>query len=260
MPSDDLALAHHLADIAAETALRLVEGGAFSVRTKADGTPVTDVDEAVEDAVRAELAAQRPGDAMLGEERGQTGESSRRWIIDAVDGTANLAAGSPMWGTLIALEVDGELGVGLLSAPMFGRRWWAETGAGAWRTRNVARWQSTCEGLQVSRCASLGEARAAVLPDSDGVLPPHVISAVGDACSIVEVAGHPALLVAQGDLDVSVHLGGGPWDHAALAVIVTEAGGTFSDLRGERRIDSGSVLFSNGPLHESALALVAAIA
>lgn len=245
--------------MAAETALRLIEGAAFGVRTKQDGTPVTDVDEAVEDAVRAELAARRPGDAMLGEERGLTGESPRRWIVDAIDGTANLVAGSPMWGTLIAVEVDGVLDVGLLSAPMFGRRWWAQRGGGAWRTKNVATWQTMRQPVRVSECSSLSGARAAVLPDSDGVVPQGVTSVVGGACTIVEPAGHPALLVTQGELEFSVHLGGGPWDHAALAVIVTEAGGAFSDLSGGTRIDSGSVLFSNRLVHDEVLELLAAL-
>jgi histidinol-phosphatase len=254
-----LALAHHLADVAAETALRLVDGGSFAVRTKADGTPVTDVDDAVEDAVRAELAAQRPLDAMLGEERGQTGDGARRWIIDAIDGTGNLVAGSPMWATLVALEVDEALVVGVLSAPMFGRRWWAERGSSAWRTKNVAQWQAMSQRVRVSDCSSLENARAAVLPDSDGVVPEHVTHVISEACSVVDVAGHPALLVAQGELEVSVHLGGGPWDHAALAVIVTEAGGAFSDFRGQPRIDAGSVVFTNGALHEAALAVVSTI-
>lgn len=252
-------LAHHLADVAAETALRLVDGGEFSVRTKADGTPVTDVDEAVEDAVRAELSTQRPGDAMLGEERGQSGDDGRRWIIDAIDGTGNLVAGSPMWATLVALEVDGELAVGVVSAPMFGRRWWAERGSGAWRTKNVAQWQPMAEPIHVSDCPSLADARAGVLSDSDGVVPERVTRLVSAACSVVDFAGHPALLVAQGDLDVSVHLGGGPWDHAALAVIVTEAGGEFSDFTGEQRVDGGSVVFTNGRLHDAAVALVSTI-
>lgn len=234
----------------------MVRGSGFAVRTKADGTPVTDVDEAVEDALREVLARERPGDAVLGEERGLTGDGPRRWIIDAIDGTANLAAGSPFWGTLIALEEEDRLRIGLLSAPMFDRRWWAEVGAGAWRTRDPAGWPASAGRLAVSARASIAEARAAVLPDSDGVLPAEVVGAVGRSCELVEVAGHPALLVAQGELEISVHLGGGPWDHAALAVIVAEAGGDYSDLRGNRRVDAGSMVFTNGCLHSAALALL----
>lgn len=234
-----------------------MNGDAFEVRTKTDGTPVTDVDEAVEDAIRSALSVERPDDAMLGEERGLTGESSRRWIVDAIDGTANLAMGSPLWGTLIALEEDGELCLGLLSAPMFGRRWWAQRGGGAWRTKEADAWQTTGQPLAVSATASLGQARAAVLPDSAGVIPDGVSAALRNACAVREVAGHPALLVAHGELEISVHLGGGPWDHAALAVIVSEAGGAFSDLEGRPRVDNGSVIFTNGLLHAEALTLLA---
>ena len=256
VPSDDLVLAHRLADLAADTALRLIDGASFEVRAKEDGTPVTDVDEAVEDALRALIATERPSDAVLGEERGLTGDSSRRWIIDAVDGTANLAEGSPVWGTLIALEENGELEVGLLSAPMFGRRWWAERGSGAWCTKDVASWQRAAKAMSVSERSSLRDARAAVLPDSAGVVSTGVVGSLADAFSMIEVAGQPALLVAQGELEVSVHLGGGPWDHAALAVIVTEAGGGFSDLQGQQRVDTGSVVFSNGLVHQAALGLL----
>lgn len=253
LPSDDLRLAHRLADLAAETATRLVAAG-FATRTKPDGTPVTEVDEAVEDALRELLSTERPADAVLGEERGATGRSARCWVIDAIDGTANLAAGSPLWGTLIALEDERGFALGLLSAPVFGRRWWAERGGGAWRTKAPDAWAQRNEAVRVSSGEDLAGSRATVLPDSAGVIDGAVVlSALSRVCEVVEPLGQPAILVAEGQIEASVHLGGGPWDHAALAIIVEEAGGRWSDIDGGRRIDTGAVVFSNGRVHESLL-------
>ena len=101
--ADDLNFALRLADAAREISLARFRGS-FEVRVKPDGSLVTEVDEAVEDELRSILASERPGDAILGEERGPSGRGERRWLIDAIDGTHSFAAGAPHWGTLIALE------------------------------------------------------------------------------------------------------------------------------------------------------------
>ena len=103
----DLDLALRLADAAREISLARFRGS-FQRRLKADGSIVTEVDEAVEDELRELLARERPADAILGEERGASGSGERRWIIDAIDGTLSFAAGKTGWGTLIALEVAGQ--------------------------------------------------------------------------------------------------------------------------------------------------------
>src|SRR6266704_3699671 len=122
----DLQLALELADISDRLTLRSFRG-AFSVRTKADRTPVSDVDEAVERAIRERLDRERPEDSIIGEEFGKRGDSSRRWIIDPIDATKNYIRGIPVFATLIAL--DGTVGV--VSAPALNRRWWAVRGEGA---------------------------------------------------------------------------------------------------------------------------------
>jgi histidinol-phosphatase len=103
----------------------------LNVETKPDLTPVSEADRAVETAIRDRLASAHPGDAILGEEHGTTGESARRWIIDPIDGTKSYVRGVPVWATLLALEVEGELAIGVVSAPALGRRWWASAGNGA---------------------------------------------------------------------------------------------------------------------------------
>ena len=133
--SPDLALALSFADAADAISLGRFRASDLLVETKPDRTPVTEADRAVEEAIRERLAVERPDDGMLGEEFGVTGGGSRRWIVDPIDGTRNYSRGIPIWATLIALEVDGAIQLGVVSAPALGRRWWAERGAGAFVER-----------------------------------------------------------------------------------------------------------------------------
>src|SRR6185436_119447 len=129
--SPDLALALAFADTADEISLGRFRASDLLVETKPDRTPVTEADRAVEEAIRERLARERPDDGMLGEEFGVTGGASRRWIVDPIDGTRNYSRGIPVWATLIALEEDGRVVLGVVSGPALHRRWWAERGGGA---------------------------------------------------------------------------------------------------------------------------------
>src|SRR4051794_33732069 len=102
---------------------------------KPDLTPVTDADEAVEESIRRTLSRVRSRDAVTGEEQGSTGHSQRRWIIDPIDGTKNFVRGVPVWATLVALAVDDEVVLSVVSAPALQRRWWASSGGGTWTGR-----------------------------------------------------------------------------------------------------------------------------
>src|SRR5204863_7315957 len=147
--SDDLALALELADKADEISQRHFRAADLVVETKPDLTPVTIADRAVEDALRGMVPST---DAVVGEESGASGpdDSSRRWIIDPIDGTKNFVRNIPVWATLIALEVDGEITVGVASAPALGRRWWAARGLGAF---------ADGQPIHVSAVAALGNAQ-----------------------------------------------------------------------------------------------------
>jgi len=123
-PSDDLGLALELADLADSITLSLFRAEDLVVETKPDLTPVTEADRAVEQAIREHLAHERHGDAVIGEEYGASSvQSSRRWIVDPIDGTKGYVRGTPVWATLLALEVDREITVGVVSAPALTRRW-----------------------------------------------------------------------------------------------------------------------------------------
>ena len=140
---DDLALARRLADVA--DAVSLPRFGALDLRveTKPDLTPVSDADRAVETVLREALAGERPDDAILGEEFGESASSElrtggRRWVIDPIDATKNFIRGVPVWATLIALLDGDDAVVGVVSAPALGHRWWAAKGGGSWTSRNGA--------------------------------------------------------------------------------------------------------------------------
>ncbi|HET7406716.1 MAG TPA: inositol monophosphatase family protein, partial [Mycobacteriales bacterium] len=239
-------------------AITLARFGALDLRveTKPDLTPVSDADQAVERELRRLVAAERPGDAVLGEEYGATGDGPRRWIVDPVDGTKNFVRGVPVWATLVALQVDGEVAAGVVSAPMLGRRWWAARGSGTWTGPSRA----DARACRVSGVDALADAHLSYSSltgwEERGRLPAFLdltrrvwrTRAFGDFWSHV--------LVAEGAVDVSTEPEVSLWDLAALQVIVEEAGGRFSDLSGSPRPDGGSVLCSNGRLHEEVLALL----
>ena len=127
--SGDLEYALALADEADILTMRHYRALDLRVETKADLTPVTEADRAVETALRARVARDR-GDAVAGEEYGIE-EGAVRWWLDPIDGTKQYARGLPIWATLIALEREGEIVVAAVSAPALGHRWWAERDGGA---------------------------------------------------------------------------------------------------------------------------------
>lgn len=245
----DLDLALRLADAAREISLARFRGS-FKKRLKADGSIVTEVDEAVEEELRELLARERPADAILGEERGASGSGERRWIIDPIDGTLSFAAGETGWGALIALEIAGDIVVGVCDDPARDRRSWAVKGRGAFRTEGA----SSPKRLQVSGTTELKRARSFVPPPEwvrgDEALAMAV--ALMGATRPTEPEDHPALQVAFGGYDVAVFFMAGPWDLAAPALVVEEAGGRFTDLNGAATLTAGAV-FSNGPLHDATL-------
>src|SRR3982751_858806 len=135
--TDDLRLAHVLADDADSITTTRFRALDLHVMSKPDLTPVTDADEGVEESIRRTLSRVRSRDAVLGEEQGSTGHSQRRWVIDPIDGTKNFVRGVPVWATLISLMVDDEVVVGVVSAPMLNRRWWAMKDGGAFTGRSL---------------------------------------------------------------------------------------------------------------------------
>lgn len=187
--TEDLELIQQLADTAGGISLPYFTAGAVPTQTKPDGSPVTQADREVEQAIRDRLDASRPGEVVIGEELGSHGTASRRWIVDPIDGTANFAAGRPEWSTLLAVEADGEIVTGLISAPALGRRWWATRSAGAWTSTSTHERQGNREPLAVSSIATLNTATIAIWPLSAWVPPQH--AAAGRRLVELGAAGGP---------------------------------------------------------------------
>jgi histidinol-phosphatase len=241
--SPDLELALRLADAADAISLARFRSRDLVVETKPDRTPVTEADTEVEHELRAMLGTERRRDAILGEEQGASGKGRRRWILDPIDGTRNYSRGIPVWATLIALEEEGRVVLGVVSAPALHRRWWAERGGGA-----------HAGGDQV-HVSAVRRPEEAVLSFALEQPVPGLAARAWHARAYGDFWSH--MLVAEGAIDGAIDaIGVSVWDLAAVQVIVEEAGGRFTDFAGEHRIDGGSAISSNGLLHDTLLAAV----
>ncbi|WP_090945118.1 histidinol-phosphatase [Nonomuraea jiangxiensis] len=251
--NDDLRLAHVMADAADDLTMRRFKAVDLKVDTKPDLTPVSDADRAVEEAIRGTLRRARPRDAVVGEEFGKTGWGARSWIIDPIDGTKNYVRGVPVWATLIALMEYGKVVVGLVSAPALGRRWWAATEGGAWTGKSLTK----ASRMQVSSVSSLADASFSYSSfggwEKTGRLDNFLD--LSRACWRTRAYGDfwSHMMVAEGSVDLSAEPELSPWDMAALTVIVEEAGGTWSDVAGVPGLEGGSLVCTNGTLHEEVL-------
>jgi histidinol-phosphatase len=265
--SPDLVLAFQLADAADAVSTPPFRSLDLLVETKGDGSPVTVVDRAVEATMQAIVWRERPGDSFLGEEIGPSGSGSRRWIFDGIDGTHNYAAGRTGWATMIALEVDGIVQVAMVSSPVAGFRWYASRGDGAWKltVEPTDGLVTSFEGAVPERlyCSSVGvydTATVTAVPPAGFLLGWRSPMAAGLQRGVASRAASFAYYgtaVAEGALDAVVIMNGGPWDFAANSLIVEEAGGSWRDLWGGRRIDTSTMVFTNGHLTDDVLALAA---
>ena len=255
--ADDLALAQSLADAADTITQARFTATDLVVERKPDLTPVTDADRAVERALVELLEAERPDDAILGEEFGATAPAQRRWVIDPIDGTKNFVRGVPVWATLIGLLDGDDAVVGVVSAPALNRRWWAARGDGRVdeprrrraappeRVAGRATWPTRacptprCPGGRESggatgssRCSTRCGARARTATS-------------GPTCSSRRVPS---------TWRPSRNSRCGTWPRSRP--IVTEAGGRFTGLDGRAGVHSGNAAASNGLLHDALLAAV----
>ena len=249
--TDDLRLAHLLADNADSITMSRFRAGDLRVDTKPDHTPVTDADRAVEEAIRKTLATTRTRDAVHGEEGEDTGWGPRRWVIDPIDGTKNFLRGVPVWATLIALMVEDKVVAGVVSAPSLGRRWWAHEGGGAFTGKTLLKGSPIrTSGVRDLTDASLSYSSIGGWVDSgrgqqfvDLMRACWRTRAYGDFWSYMLVAEGAVDLAAEPELNLH--------DMAALDVIVREAGGQFTNLDGVPGVAGPGAIATNGVLHET---------
>jgi len=230
--SVDLEYALSLADDADALTLQRYRALDLPVETKADLTPVTAADRVVEETLRERIERER-GEAVAGEEFGVADAEEVRWWVDPIDGTKQYARGLPVWATLIALERDGEIVAGVVSAPALGNRWWASRGGGAFLDGSP---------IRVSRVAKLEEAYIST-------------TSLRGFPQFAELANHVAVartytdfwqyvLVAEGRIEAASDTVMNPWDIKAPRLIVEEAGGRWTE-------DERLYLATNGVLHDT---------
>jgi histidinol-phosphatase len=247
---ETVAAAVEAARAAGEIAMKYYHGD-FQVTIKPDQTPVTQADREAEQAIKTVLRRAFPGHGFLGEEWGEEGPKDRRWIIDPIDGTRNFIRRVPIWAVLIGLEEAGEVTAGVVFNPASNEMFWARRGDGAW---------ADGERLRVSTCSELTDA---TLLHADL----HLLRRAGywnpfirlvDGCARTRGFGdyYGYGLVASGKAEIYLETDLKPWDIAPVKILVEEAGGRLTDFTGRPTIYDGSVLASNGHLHEAALAVL----
>ena len=225
----------------------------LSVERKADGSPVTIADKKAEECIRELIGTHRPGDGWLGEEFGsKDGTSGYRWIIDPIDGTIAFVHGVPLFGTLLAVEKDGQVLVGLINMPALQQMVIGIKGGGTFHNGQQCR---------VSQTANMSEATV-LTSNFNNLLKHHrqrgfnkLVQQAREARTWGDCFGY--MMIATGQAEIMIDPVVFPWDVAAMMPIITEAGGRITDLDGRQDCSFRHVLASNGLLHAEALAAFA---
>jgi histidinol phosphatase-like enzyme (inositol monophosphatase family) len=249
-----LTFARNIANEAGKFILPYYQSASLAVDRKRDSSPVTAADRGAEELIRAAIARDFPGDAVLGEEFGETaGTNGFRWILDPVDGTKSFIHGVPLFGTLIGLEFEKECVAGVCHMPALGETAWGGTGLGAW-------WQPAGGEVRPARVSQVGDLKESLFcfttvqgfsrigrPDAFETL----IASTGLARGWGDCYGH--MLVATGRAEIMVDPLMNIWDAAALIPIIEEAGGHFMDWQGTVTPSSGNGISVNALLREKVL-------
>jgi len=256
------ALLRGISDEADAMSLDCFRNSGLRVERKIDGTALTQADGAVERMARRRVAESGLPLDVYGEEQGTGGGKSgaadtkgtagcARLIIDPIDGTEEFSRGIPTFGTLLGIELAGEIVAGMASAPALGTRWWAYRGEGAFRNG---------EKIRVSQTPRLSEAMVFTTGTGPSKGPEdrarirRLLDASRNSRSLGGFWQH--MLVAEGAIDAALDWTSKPWDLAPLGIIVEEAGGRSTNVWGERTIYSGDYLSTNGILHEEAMGIL----
>ena len=252
----DLALALRMADAADALTMARFQALDLLVETKPELTPVSEADRDAEQALRAMLAAERPDDAVLGEEFGTSdGRSLRRWIIDPIDGTKNYVRGVPVWATLIAMVDGDEVTIGVVSAPALARRWWAARGEGAWcRSLGGEPTRLRTSAVRALTDASFSFSDAVGWAERTPTGLQSLLAGTWRQRAYGDFWSH--IMVAEGVVDIAAEPQLGPWDIAALVPIVQEAGGCITAFDGGPALAGGCAVTTNGHLHEQVVDLL----
>ncbi|MCE9552102.1 MAG: histidinol-phosphatase [Planctomycetes bacterium] len=254
-----LDLARRIAHEAGQLTLRYFQRPDLAVDIKADLSPVTAADREAEQLLRRKIEADFPDDAILGEEFGErAGRSGYRWVLDPIDGTKSFVHGVPLYGTLVGVQYGEQDVIGVIYIPALGETAYAARGQGAWYVRGseapVAARVSTVRTLADSLLLTTDAKSFSLRASGQGAA---AYDALQSAARLTRTWGdcYGYLLVATGRADVMVDPIMNVWDAAAVAPIIEEAGGRYSDWRGRPTISGGDGVASNGLVHEAVLAM-----
>jgi histidinol-phosphatase len=257
-----IAFALRLATAASRETLRFFRTSEYLVERKSDRSPVTLADKQAEQVVRAMVAEAYPKDAILGEEFGSVaGQSEYEWIIDPIDGTKSFISGVPLYSTLVGMTANGIPTIGVIAIPALGELAIAATGLGTWygqpSSNLVADSPTQLQRVFVSKQSNLSDGLF-VVSQSDNFVRRDAMSAYLELEREAYVTrswgdGYGYLLVATGRAEVMVDPIVNPWDVAAVAPVIVEAGGKFSSWNGEFSIRAGHCVGSNGLVHDRVL-------
>lgn len=262
---DRVELMRALAERAGTVAMRHFQSVSLAVHAKSDASPVTAADLEIESLIRREIRADFPDDGLLGEEHGsEDGASGYRWVIDPIDGTISFAAGVPLFGTLIGLELARgaarEVVAGICAMPALGERVWAARGLGAWWERRGADGSVHRTEARVRSAVPLAEA----LVCTSGLEYFERTSRTPALVAMARAAGrirgwsdcYGGMLVATGRANAWFDPLMNPWDSGPFPVILAEAGGVFTDWHGRADIHGGSAVAAASALHAELLAVL----
>jgi histidinol phosphatase-like enzyme (inositol monophosphatase family) len=252
------ALADRLADAARAAVLPHFRTPDLAADSKgAAFDPVTAADRAAEDAIRAILAAERPADGILGEERGTTtGTSGLTWVIDPIDGTRGFLAGTPTWGVLIALADAAGPFLGVIDQPHIGERFRGGLGVAQVTGPHGTRPLATRPPRPLDQAILF-----TTFPE---------IGTADDRAAFTRVAGRTRLvrygmdcyayaLIAAGQIDLVIEAGLEAYDVGAPIAVIEAAGGIVTDWQGRPAPQGGRILAAANPqIHAAALALLQA--
>lgn len=229
----------------------------LTVETKADRTPVTRADRECETRITEMLSAHFPDHGFLGEELGERpGNSDARWIIDPIDGTKNFIRGIPFFATLIALEEAGEITAGVMYAPALDDLLYARKGQGAF----VHSANADDRRVYVSEVGQLQDAMLIHGGLNDLKTRPcwqpflSLVDASARQRGFGDALGHSIVICGQAEVTLEPEIR--PWDVAPSKILVTEAGGRYSDFNGSPSIYTGTAVISNGRVHDDVLAIL----
>src|SRR5579863_383847 len=255
------ALLRGISDEADAMSLECFRNSSLRVERKMDGTALTQADGAIEKMARKRVAESGLELDVYGEEQGTGTENSdakggtaarrARLIIDPIDGTEEFSRGIPTFGTLLGIELDGEIVAGICSAPALGTRWWAYRGEGAFRDGEKIRVSRTPQ-LNESMVFTTGTGPSKNAEDRARIR--RLLDASRNSRCLGGFWQH--MLVAEGAIDAALDWTSKPWDLAPLGIIVEEAGGRSTNVQGARTIYTGDFLSTNGILHEEAMGLL----